>query len=308
MTVANVQHLGTLVEGRLSSPAAERARAGRAPCSRRRPWAAIRGTAALAMIAELEDFDRGRYGGPVGLGRRRRQRAVGGRHPLRRDRRAAGPALRRRRRGGRQRPRRRAGRDPGQVPGHAVGHRAALTHAARESRRRTLRCSHRARRDLLGRRLPVVLHRQAALRAGLAEYEDADDVEIVWKPFQLDPRAPTEPTPALDAYARKFGGPERPADHRPPDRDRPHGGPAIDFGIAQRANTFDAHRLLWLAEREGDQDAVKERLLRAYFTEGVDVADHAELARLADRGRPAGRAGRGVPRLRRGRRPRCARR
>ena len=114
----------------------------------------------------------------------------------------------------------------------------------------------------------------------LAEYEDAADVEIVWKPYQLDPRAPKEPTPALDAYARKFG----PDALRITERLAEVGsaeGLAMDFGIAQRANTFDAHRLLWLAEHEGDQDAMKERLLRAYFTEGVDVADHAELARLA---------------------------
>ena len=123
----------------------------------------------------------------------------------------------------------------------------------------------------------------------LAEYEDADDVEIVWKPYQLDPRAPKDPTPALDAYARKFGpDAQRITDHMT-EIGRTE-GLTMDFGIAQRANTFDAHRLLWLAEHEGDQDATKERLLRAYFTEGVDVADHAELTRLAaEAGLPAER-------------------
>ena len=51
--------------------------------------------------------------------------------------------------------------------------------------------------------------------------------------------------------------------------------------IAQRANTFDAHRLLAYAHERGLQAAMKERLLEAYFVEGKDVADHAQLAALA---------------------------
>jgi predicted DsbA family dithiol-disulfide isomerase len=38
-------------------------------------------------------------------------------------------------------------------------------------------------------------------------------------------------------------------------------------------NTLDAHRLIWLAEKEGVQDAVVEALFRAYFTEGEDIGD-----------------------------------
>jgi predicted DsbA family dithiol-disulfide isomerase len=108
------------------------------------------------------------------------------------------------------------------------------------------------------------------------------DVEVVWKPYQLDPRAPTEATPALDAYARKFGGPEEALriTQRLADVGRSE-GLDLDFGTAQRANTFDAHRLLWLARGEGGQDAVKERLLRAYFTEGRDIADPEVLVSVA---------------------------
>ena len=54
VTVANVQHLGTAVEGRLSRPLPIGARAGGAPSSRRRRSAATRAPTALAMIAELE--------------------------------------------------------------------------------------------------------------------------------------------------------------------------------------------------------------------------------------------------------------
>ncbi|MBY5164226.1 DsbA family oxidoreductase, partial [Salsipaludibacter albus] len=49
-------------------------------------------------------------------------------------------------------------------------------------------------------------------------------------------------------------------------------------------NTFDAHRVLHHAAANGRQHEVKARLLAGYHTEGVDVADHAELVRLASEG------------------------
>ncbi len=116
----------------------------------------------------------------------------------------------------------------------------------------------------------------------LRDFDGRDEVEVVWRPFQLDPRAPSEPSPALDAYARKFGGPDeamRITEHLT--EMAKQDGLELDFSIAQRANTFSAHRLLWLAEREGDQDTMKEVLLRAYFSDGLDVADAEVLSHLA---------------------------
>ena len=59
-------------------------------------------------------------------------------------------------------------------------------------------------------------------------------------------------------------------------------GLAFDFERARGANMFDAHRLVHLAAAHGRQDAMKERLFRAYLGEGELVSDHATLARLAD--------------------------
>jgi predicted DsbA family dithiol-disulfide isomerase len=118
--------------------------------------------------------------------------------------------------------------------------------------------------------------------AALERFEGRDDVSVVYKPFQLDPRAPKEPTPVADAYARKFGGPDEAMRiiDRVTDTAAADG---LDFhlDVAQRANTFDAHRLLAYANERGVQAAMKERLLQAYFTEGKDVADHEQLADLA---------------------------
>ena len=121
--------------------------------------------------------------------------------------------------------------------------------------------------------------------AALARVERRNEVEVVWRPYQLDPTAPALPSPVIDAYARKFGGPEqaiRIVEHLT--EVAAEEGLAFRFDIAQRANTFDAHRLLWLAEHEGGaalQNAVKEQLLQAYFMEGRNIADHATLVQLA---------------------------
>src|SRR5207302_1877219 len=50
---------------------------------------------------------------------------------------------------------------------------------------------------------------------------------------------------------------------------------------ARSGNTFDAHRLLHLAQERGLQDALKERFMRAYFTEGAAIGQAETLVGLA---------------------------
>lgn len=113
------------------------------------------------------------------------------------------------------------------------------------------------------------------------------DVDVVYRAFELDPTVPTgvESPPLVDYLARKFGDPSRvQAAHA---RLTSAGAElGIDFRWAgmRRANTFDAHRLLtWALDTDGAhrQSALKQALLRAYFTDGLDVADHTVLADLA---------------------------
>jgi predicted DsbA family dithiol-disulfide isomerase len=117
----------------------------------------------------------------------------------------------------------------------------------------------------------------------VAQVADHIDVQFVYRPYQLDPRAPTtDPVPVAQAYAKKFGGPERAAqiiDHV----SSIAAAEGIEFRMdkALRANTMDAHRLLWLAEATGHQHQLKERLLQAYFHDGLDVGDHSVLASCA---------------------------
>lgn len=116
--------------------------------------------------------------------------------------------------------------------------------------------------------------------AALSEYEEktGDKVDIVFRPFMLDPNAPLEAQPVREAYEKKFGGPQQ-AQQILDTVTSEAAGEGLDFrmDIALRSNTLTAHRLLVLAEQLGTQVALKERLMKAYFTEGGDIGDHEVL-------------------------------
>ena len=112
-------------------------------------------------------------------------------------------------------------------------------------------------------------------------------VEIHWTAFQLNPAAPKGGMDRKEYRIHKFGSAEyaRQLETRVVEAGREEG---IDFQfdqITRIPNTFDAHRLIWLAGREGVQDAVVERLFRAYFIDAEDAGDASVLARI---GREAG--------------------
>ena len=109
----------------------------------------------------------------------------------------------------------------------------------------------------------------------LSRFGGSDQVEVTYRAFQLDPTAaPGVTMPVVEAYARKFGGPERAAEMIA-NITGLAAAEGLEFHLerAQRANTLLAHRLLWFAEQRGVQEATKEALLRAYFTDGQNVAD-----------------------------------
>jgi predicted DsbA family dithiol-disulfide isomerase len=120
--------------------------------------------------------------------------------------------------------------------------------------------------------------------AALAGFEHRDEVHVVWRSFELDPGAPRERGgDRAQRLAEKYGmtiEQAREAERRVVDA---AAGDGLDFRFdLQRSGlTFDAHRLLHLAAQHGLQDAMKERLMRAYFTDGALVGDHDTLARLA---------------------------
>jgi len=122
------------------------------------------------------------------------------------------------------------------------------------------------------------------LEAALAGFEHRDEVEIRWRSFELDPSAPRERDVDIATHlARKYGtSREQAIAMQQRVRDTGAGdGIEFRFDIARAGNTFDAHRLLALAADRGLQDGLKERLLRAYHSEGEAIGDPATLERLA---------------------------
>lgn len=116
--------------------------------------------------------------------------------------------------------------------------------------------------------------------------DDAPDIEVHWHPFLLDPDAGTTPVPLREAYVAKFGSAERTAQilSQTQATARAEGLP-MDFDQGQvRVTTLPAHRLLWLAGREGVQAAVGEALFRAHFVEGRNLADPQTLIAAAAAG------------------------
>lgn len=114
----------------------------------------------------------------------------------------------------------------------------------------------------------------------LAQFPEKNNIEVIWKSFQLNPQLKTDPskntvqhlaetkgwsmeyTRKTVAYVSEMAAGE---------------GLHYDFDKAVVANSFDAHRLIQYAKTKGKGDAAEELLFKAYFTEGKNTADHAVL-------------------------------
>ena len=114
--------------------------------------------------------------------------------------------------------------------------------------------------------------------AALAAFEHAGEVTVSWRSFELDPGAPPErPEDAAGHLARKYGRTREQAEQMHATMTGVAAGEGLDFRFdrLRLGNSFDAHRLVHLAAAHGIQDAMKERLMRAYLTEGEPIGDPA---------------------------------
>ena len=117
----------------------------------------------------------------------------------------------------------------------------------------------------------------------LAAFPGRDEVDVEFRPYQLDPAASSTGSPLIERLQRKFGANAGAMTQRVTETARTE-GLEMNFDRAIAANTLGAHRLLWLAEREHGpevQHELADRLFAAHFTDGVDIADHEQLTRIA---------------------------
>ncbi len=120
--------------------------------------------------------------------------------------------------------------------------------------------------------------------SALASFKHRDQVEVIWKSFELDPSAPRTSEETLDAMlSRKYGMSLQRAAEANARVTALAAREGLDYHLekARPGNTFDAHRLIHLAAKHGLQGEMKERLMRAYFSEGRPVGDVETLVELA---------------------------
>jgi len=120
--------------------------------------------------------------------------------------------------------------------------------------------------------------------AALEEFDHRDDVEVVWRAFELDPSAPIRREAAYATHLASKYGVSLPESQAMIDRMTETAaaeGLTFRFDIARPGNTFDAHRVVAFAAERGRQDVVVERLFQATFSEGQPIGDPDALERLA---------------------------
>lgn len=121
------------------------------------------------------------------------------------------------------------------------------------------------------------------LARALTDFPRADEVEIVFRPYQLDPSAPTEAVPHAEYLEKRFGR-RGEGMHRQVDAAGAGEGIRFAWDQALAVNTRTAHRLLRLALEEygaAVQRALVERLFDLHFARGGDLANPNQLANEA---------------------------
>lgn len=117
----------------------------------------------------------------------------------------------------------------------------------------------------------------------LAKFDNAGEVKITWKSFQLNPDMVTDPNISIHQYLADAKGWQLDYARQLNDQVTEMAaavGLQYNMDNAVVANSFDAHRLSHLATEKGLGEAAEEALFKAYFTESKNIADHDTLANL----------------------------
>ena len=122
------------------------------------------------------------------------------------------------------------------------------------------------------------------LERALDQFEQREQVEIIWRSYQLDPSAPRHYAgTANDLLAQKYGMSRQRAEqaHAQLTALASQDGLEYHFERVHLGNSFDAHRLVHLAAAHDLAYEMEERLLKAHFTDGLSVSDPDTLIQLA---------------------------
>jgi predicted DsbA family dithiol-disulfide isomerase len=106
-------------------------------------------------------------------------------------------------------------------------------------------------------------------------------VRVRWRPFFLNPGLPQDGMDRATYLRRKFGGDVHGVYRRIEESGRADGVAFAFERMPRTPNTLLAHRLILLAEEQGEADAVIRALFRALFEEGRDVGRIEALVEVA---------------------------
>jgi predicted DsbA family dithiol-disulfide isomerase len=125
---------------------------------------------------------------------------------------------------------------------------------------------------------------QRRFEHALALFDHRDDVQVSHRSFQLDPSRPRHQTTSRrEMLKSKYQLSDQQVREMDARMERLADSEGLEYHLTdagQTGNTLDAHQLLQLAKARGIQDAVIERLYRAYFTEQRSVFDRDSLVAL----------------------------
>ena len=122
------------------------------------------------------------------------------------------------------------------------------------------------------------------LQKAIKELNDRIEFEISWKPYELHPEIPQNGYDKKLYLEQKFGNSYgRQSPYKQIEEIGSSLGFEFNFSKTKRIpNTFNAHRLLWKAEKDGLQTELSQALFKAYFTDGRDVGSIEVLSDIAD--------------------------
>ena len=121
------------------------------------------------------------------------------------------------------------------------------------------------------------------LEKAIDTLKDKYTFEIAYHPFELNPDTPADGYNQKEYLSKKFGGDDRfkqLTNHVTSIASEE--GLQFDFNKQHvMPNTRDAHRIIQFAKEEGNQPAVKEALMKAYFEDGIDLSKKENLVAIA---------------------------
>ena len=117
----------------------------------------------------------------------------------------------------------------------------------------------------------------------LEQFAQRDSIEVIWKSFDLAPNLKTDTTINSTQFLQKHKGMSASQAIQAINQVTSFAKDAgldYDYDKVVIANTHKGHQLIHLAGQVGLQSEMKERLLHAYFIEGLNIDDDATLVQL----------------------------